>query len=179
MSKKLFFNVFNKVEEIHTKFNINYFPIEIDKIEHIFSLLGYSVEYMENINKTCLIGKEIIVGTKDFSFEEDFDGNNYEVKLREVLAHELGHIICHDINQLEIDNISLSKGEAQADAFSLYFLIPDYALEEYLRENSYELLEKNYYNISRAFGVSREFLKKRIKFLSKNNRNKIKYDVNN
>lgn len=67
------------------------------------------------------------------------NSNDYWVRQRFTLAHELSHIIYRDSGQLIVDRAQNENAlpEIIADSFSRHFLLPDEALEEKLYEHGH------------------------------------------
>lgn len=171
MTKYLYENVYEKADFVRRKYMVDTYPVSFDKFDEIFEDLNYKVLYFKDCDKSCVIGNTLIMGNTAMD-DEDFYKKNATMgdeikKKREALAHEIGHLFFHNINQLESDYVSLSKEEAQADAFSLYFLIPDDLFKKFYEEiyNSYGSF--NYYEASEIFGVTVDFIKKRKKYYEK------------
>lgn len=171
MTKYLYENMHEKAEMVRNKYFVDTYPISFDKFEEIFEDLNYKVKFFDNCDKSCVVGNLLIVGNttmddKDFYKKNSTLGDENKRK-RESLGHEVGHLFCHSTNQLENEDISLGKEEAQADAFSLYFLIPDDLFEEFYNDSFSMYGSFNAYEASDMFGVTVDFIKKRKKYYEK------------
>lgn len=112
------------------KYPIHSLPIPIHAIEEIIADNGYSLSCCDGICKPCIYQFELILP----KFKTTSD-------CRYALAHELGHISVHGREKSTIDTIS--KHEAIADAFALYFTMPPYLFEKDIkRMNEWDLAEK-------------------------------------
>jgi len=171
MTKYLYENIFEKAEKVRSEYCVDTYPVSFEKFEEIFEDLNYKLKFFDNCDKSCVIGNMLIVGNTAMDENEFYQKNSTlsdEVKKkREALAHEAGHMFCHSINQLESEDISLSKEESQADAFSLYFLVPDDLFKEFYN-NSFSMYGGfNAYEASDMFGVTVDFIMKRKKYYEK------------
>lgn len=171
MTKYLYENMYEKAEYVREKYLVDTYPVSFEKFDEIFEDLHYKVKFFDNCDKSCVIGDMLIVGNTKMD-EEEFLKKNSTLsdetkKKREALAHEAGHLFCHSINQLESSDIPLNKEEAQADAFSLYFLIPDDLFYRFYKDSYNSYGSFNYYEASDTFGVTVEFIRKRKKFFEK------------
>lgn len=178
MTKYLYENMYEKAEKVRSEYFVDTYPVTFEKFEEIFDDLNYKLKFFDDCDKSCVIGNMLIVGNTKMEDNEYLKKNSTlsdeTKKRREALAHEAGHLFCHSINQLESEDIPLSKEEAQADAFSLYFLMPDDLFEEFY-DNSFLMYGGfNPYDASEAFGVTVDFTMKRKKYFEKSVRHERK-----
>lgn len=81
---------------------------------------------------------------------------------RELIAHELGHYLFHIGNGIlnkKRNPIETSRDEKRAEAFALYLLVP----EDKLKKLVDVLDPPNIYELAEEFGVTVEFMEKRLK----------------
>ncbi len=147
------YNMLKKAQEIINEYYIETFPVDIEIIEQIMTEMGYKIKYFESCDKSCVVGNVVINGRKESVNQ-----------LRQSMAHELGHIVTHITNQMENGYVLKVKEEAQADAFAMYFLMPEMVLKEIIDE--YEDL----YGLCEYFGVEYSFCKQRVKLYNKTNK---------
>lgn len=126
------------------KYQIDSFPIPIWQIEQAIIDQGFDIVIAPNIYKSCIINNTVYI-------PHSFDSNN-----RVFLSHELGHILCHNCDIHRLDSMTKKKLESQADAFSVYFLIP-------LRRFKIDYKIYNVYELSELYGVPVEFLNSCVK----------------
>ncbi len=153
MNTHLYENIFKIANKLLKDYDITSFPIGINIIEEIIYDYGYNIEYFDNCKRSCVLGNCVICGKKDNEDER-----------RITLSHELGHILIHCTNQLENEKLQLDKQESQVEAFILYFLIPDFEIENNLNMSMYEMTS--------YFGVDEKLIKKRLKYYKKSIRHK-------
>lgn len=83
-------------------------------------------------------------------------------KKRELIAHELGHHLFHIGNGIlnkKRSPIETSRDEKKAETFALYLLVP----EDRLKKLVDVLDPPNVYELAEEFGVTVEFMEKRLK----------------
>lgn len=153
MNTHLYENIFKIANRLLEDYNITSFPIGINTIEEIIYDYGYNIEYFDNCKRSCVLGNCVICGKKDNEDEH-----------RITLTHELAHILIHCTNQLENEKLQLDKQESQVEAFILYFLIPDFEIENNLNMSMYEMIS--------YFGINEKLVKKRLKYYKKSIRHK-------
>lgn len=93
-----------------------------------------------------------------------FDQRHAVTRQRFTIAHELGHLMLHDVREAwrdtSRDMVSRDINEIQANAFAADLLMPPYSVQ-YLVER----IGLNVARLAREFNVSRESMKYRLKNL--------------
>ncbi|MBC3901496.1 ImmA/IrrE family metallo-endopeptidase [Acetobacterium malicum] len=126
------------------RYNIDSFPIPLWQIEQAIIDQGFDIVISKSLCKSCIIKKTVYVPhTMDFIS-------------RFMLSHELGHILCHNCDIHRLDDISKEQLESQANAFSVYFLIPT-------RRFKIDSKIYNAYELSELYGVPVGFINSCVK----------------
>lgn len=127
----------NWIYELLDHLDIRYFEEKLDKASAII---------------TSFKGKTAIIVDRDSSSQ----------KKREYIAHELGHYFFHSGNMLfykRKDPIMVSRDERRAEEFALYLLVPEDKLSKLVDV----MYPPNIYDLAEEFGVTVEFMEKRLK----------------
>lgn len=171
MTLHLFQNMYDKADNMRKEYGINTYPVNIEDMEQIFYERDYEVEYFSKCTKSCLIGNMLIIGNTNLGD----DLVDESIRRRESLAHEIGHLATHQINQvLDVNNMTFHKEEAQAEAFKLYFLMPENVFEEFYEYSFKTYGRFNKYEASIFFGVSEQSVKQRRKYFEKSKKEQLK-----
>lgn len=126
------------------RYNIDTFPIPLWQIEQVIIDQGFDIIITKKLCKSCVIRNSVYI-------PHTYDSTN-----RVLLSHELGHILCHNCDIHRLDKATMDQYESQADAFSVYFLIPTHRFKiDSKIYNSYELSE--------LYGVTVEFINTCVK----------------
>lgn len=126
------------------RYQIDSFPIPLWQIEQAIIDQGFDIIITNGLCKSCIIKNSVYLP------------NNYDSISRVLLAHELGHILCHNCDIHRLDDATKGKFESQADAFSVYFLIP-------IRRFKIDSKIYNSYELSELYGVPVEFVDSCVK----------------
>lgn len=127
---------------LHQKYKLSTFPIPIWEIEQIIIDRGYDISISKKSKASFILSTTVFVP------------NICDSHTRFCLSHELGHILCNHYDVYRVDKYTKSKYEAQADAFALYFIMPNACFECDLEHlNEWELSEK--------YGVPVEYVRQR------------------
>lgn len=137
-------NALRKSKFMKKRYQIDSFPIPIWQIEQAIIDQGFDIVIASNICKSCIIRSTVYI-------PDTVDCSN-----RVFLSHELGHILCHNCDTYRLDPITKKRLEIQADAFSVYFLIP-------LRRFKKDSKIYNNYELSELYGVPVEFIDSCVK----------------
>lgn len=121
------------------RYNIDSFPIPLWQIEQAIIDQGFDIVISKELCKSCIIKNAVFI-PRTFDFDS-----------RVFLAHELGHILCHNCDIHRLDKFTQERYESQANAFSVYFLLP-------IRRFKIDFKLYNFYELSELYGVPVEFL---------------------
>ena len=135
---------FKKSNFMKKRYQIDSFPVPLWKIEQAIIDQGFDVVISKNLCKSCIIKNSVFI-------PHTFDFNS-----RVFLTHELGHILCHNCDIHRLDKITQERYEYQANAFSVYFLIP-------IRRFKIDSKLYNTYELSELYGVPEEFINASVK----------------
>lgn len=111
-------------------------------------------------------GKEIIIGVNT---------HQAHVRQRFTIAHELGHLLLHDLGELHVDNgfmvrlrsgvssLGLDEDEMEANRFAAELLMPTRLLKEDLEGTELDLTDdETFRSLAKRYGVSAQALAIRL-----------------
>jgi len=126
------------------RYHIDSFPIPLWQIEQAIIDQGFDIVISNELCKSCIIKNCVLLPHTIDSIG------------RILLSHELGHILCHNCDIHRLDKVTRDQFESQADAFSVYFLIP-------IRRFKIDSRIYNSYELSELYGVPVEFINSCVK----------------
>lgn len=135
---------FKKSNLMKKRYQIDSFPVPLWKIEQAIIDQGFDVVISKNLCKSCIIKNSVFI-------PHTFDFNS-----RIFLSHELGHILCHNCDIHRLDKITQERYESQANAFSVYYLLP-------IQRFKIDCKLYNLYELSELYGLPVEFLDTHVK----------------
>lgn len=126
------------------RYQINSFPIPLWQIEQAIIDQGFDIVISKDLCKSCVIKNAVFIP------------HTYDFNSRVFLGHELGHILCHNCDIHRLDKTTQERYESQANAFSVYFLLP-------IQRFKIDCKLYNLYELSQLYGLPIEFLDTHVK----------------
>jgi Zn-dependent peptidase ImmA (M78 family) len=155
------------VNELLDKFNVIKPPVPVRQIARGLGARIYQEEQEGNISGFIYrSGSETVIGVNT---------RQASVRQRFTIAHECGHLVLHDLNELHVDrdfvirlrsnlsSLGLDKDEMEANRFAAELLMPTRLLKGDLEGVSLDLTDDNMFrSLAKRYGVSVQALTIRL-----------------